>query len=69
MRNTLYAKLAAVLLALFGVVGAVYVSVTLFATRMYLDEVNQKLNRNRRLVYHRSGPVRRCNRDYEHHFR
>ena len=46
MRNTLYAKLAAVLLALFGVVGAVYVSVTLFATRMYLDEVNQKLNRN-----------------------
>jgi two-component system OmpR family sensor kinase len=46
MRRTLYAKLAAVLLALCVAVGAVYVSVTLFATRLYLDEVNQKLNRN-----------------------
>jgi two-component system, OmpR family, sensor kinase len=46
MRRTLYAKLAAVLLALCAAVGAVYVSVTLFATRLYLDEVNQKLNRN-----------------------
>jgi signal transduction histidine kinase len=46
MRRTLYAKLAAVLLALCVAVGAVYVLVTLFATRLYLDEVNQKLNRN-----------------------
>ena len=45
MRRSLYAKLAAVLLALCVAVGAVYVSVTLFATRLYLDEVNQKLNR------------------------
>jgi signal transduction histidine kinase len=45
MRRTLYAKLAAVLLALFVLVGAIYVGVTLFATRLYLDEVNQKLNR------------------------
>jgi len=45
MRRSLYAKLAAVLLALCVVVGAVYVGVTLFATRLYLDEVNQKLNR------------------------
>ena len=45
MRKSLYAKLAAVLLALCAAVGAVYVGVTLAATRMYLDEVNQKLNR------------------------
>jgi len=46
MRKSLYAKLAAVLLALCVAVGGVYVVVTLFATRLYLDEVNQKLNRN-----------------------
>jgi two-component system, OmpR family, sensor kinase len=46
MRRSLYAKLAAVLLALCVAVGGVYVVVTLFATRLYLDEVNQKLNRN-----------------------
>jgi signal transduction histidine kinase len=45
MRRSLYAKLAAVLLALCVAVGAVYVGVTLVATRLYLDEVNQKLNR------------------------
>jgi len=45
MRRSLYAKLAAVLLALCAAVGAVYVGVTLVATRLYLDEVNQKLNR------------------------
>ena len=45
MRRSLYAKLAAVLLALCVAVGAVYVVVTLIATRLYLDEVNQKLNR------------------------
>lgn len=45
MRRSLYAKLAAVLLALCAAVGATYVAVTLFATRLYLDEVNQKLNR------------------------
>lgn len=44
--KSLYAKLAAVLLALCAAVGAVYVAVTLVATRMYLDEVNQKLNRH-----------------------
>jgi len=45
MRKSLYAKLAAVLLAVCVAVGAVYVGVTLVATRLYLDEVNQKLNR------------------------
>jgi two-component system OmpR family sensor kinase len=45
MRKSLYARLAVVLLMLFCAVGAVYVAVTLYATGLYLDEVNQRVNR------------------------
>ncbi|MEW6324384.1 MAG: ATP-binding protein [Nitrospirota bacterium] len=45
MVKTLYAKLAAVFLGIFCLMGILYVLVTLFTTRMYLQEVNQKLNR------------------------
>ena len=43
--RTLYAKLAVVLLGLFCLIGVLYILLTLFTTRMYLQEVNQKLNR------------------------
>jgi len=43
--RTLYAKLAAVLLGLFCLIGLFYVLLTLFTTQMHLQEVNQKLNR------------------------
>jgi len=43
--KTLYAKLATVLLGLFFLIGILYVLSTFFTTRMYLQEVNQKLNR------------------------
>ncbi|MBI3610379.1 MAG: HAMP domain-containing protein [Nitrospirae bacterium] len=45
MLKTLYAKLAAVLLGLFCLIGVFYVLLTLFTTQMHLQEVNQKLNR------------------------
>jgi signal transduction histidine kinase len=45
MFKTLYAKLAAVLLGLFCLIGIFYVLLTLFTTQMHLHEVNQKLNR------------------------
>lgn len=45
MARSLYSKLALVLLALLGVVGILYTLLTIFTTRMYLQEVNQKLNR------------------------
>ena len=45
MFRTLYAKLAAVLLGLFCLIGLFYVLLTLFTTQMHLQEVNQKLNR------------------------
>jgi two-component system OmpR family sensor kinase len=44
MFRSLYSKLAAVLAALFCLVGLSFVVVTLFATEMYQQEVNQKLN-------------------------
>jgi two-component system OmpR family sensor kinase len=44
MFRTLYAKLAAVLLLLLGVMGGSYIALTLFTTKMYLQEVDQKLN-------------------------
>lgn len=46
MFKTLYAKLAAVFLAIFSLLGILYVFVAFFITRMYLQEVNQKLNRS-----------------------
>lgn len=45
MLRTLYGKFAAVLLILFCLIGVLYMLLTLFTTRMYLQEVNQKLNR------------------------
>lgn len=43
--NSLFAKLALVLMVLFCLVGALVVAITLFSTEMYQQEVNQKLNR------------------------
>lgn len=45
MFNTLYGKLAAVLFGLFCLIGAVAVLLTLYTTRLYFQEVSQKLNR------------------------
>lgn len=45
MFKTLSAKLSAVLLGLLGLVGLLYVALSLFSTQMYLQEVNQQLNR------------------------
>lgn len=42
--SSLYAKLAAVLLGLFLAVGTILVMVSVYATDMYEQEVNQKLN-------------------------
>ncbi|MBI5197792.1 MAG: HAMP domain-containing protein [Nitrospirae bacterium] len=44
MLKTLYGKLSAVLFGLFLVVGVLYILSTLFTTRLYLQEVNQRLN-------------------------
>jgi signal transduction histidine kinase len=46
MFKTLYAKLAAVLVLLLGVMAVLYIALTLYSTRMYLQEVGQKFNRN-----------------------
>jgi two-component system, OmpR family, sensor kinase len=45
MFKTLYYKLAIVLLGLFCLVGILYVLLTIYTTRMYFQEANQKLNR------------------------
>lgn len=45
MFKNLYARLAAVLLALFLAIGILDILLTLYTTRMYFQEVNQKLNR------------------------
>jgi len=45
MFNTLYAKLAALLFGLFCLIGAVVILLTLYTTRLYFQEVSQKLNR------------------------
>ncbi|MDH5669137.1 MAG: hypothetical protein OEY86_14110, partial [Nitrospira sp.] len=45
MFNTLYAKLAAVLFGLFCLIGAVAILLTLYTTRLYFQEVSQKLNK------------------------
>jgi two-component system, OmpR family, sensor kinase len=44
MLRTLYGKLAAVLLGLLCLIGILYILLTLFTTRMYVQEVSQKLN-------------------------
>lgn len=45
MLKTLYAKLSAVLLGLFALIGISYIVLSLYTTHLYLQEVNQKLNR------------------------
>ena len=45
MFKALYLKLAVVLLGLFCLIGVLYALLTLYTTRMYFQEVNQKLNR------------------------
>ncbi len=43
--NTLYARLAAVLVVLLGTLAVVYISLTLYTTRLYQEQVTQSLNR------------------------
>src|SRR5215510_9983553 len=45
MLTTLYGKLAAVLLGLLCLIGGLYIGLTLVTTRLYCQEVTQKLNR------------------------
>ena len=45
MFKNLYTRLAAVLLVLFLAIGVLYTLVTIYTTRLYFQEVNQKLNR------------------------
>lgn len=45
MLNTLYGKVAAVLFGLFCLIGTVAILLTLYTTRLYFQEVNQKLNK------------------------
>ena len=44
MFRSLYSKLAAVVLVLFSVVALLMVTLVIYATDMYRQEVNQKLN-------------------------
>ncbi len=44
MAKTLYGKLAAVLLVLFAAIGASYVFLTLYTTRLHIQEVTQRLH-------------------------
>ncbi len=43
--RSLYAKLAIVLLGLLAVVGVLFVTISVYSTAMYQQEINQKLNR------------------------
>jgi len=45
MFKNLYTRLAAVLLVLFLAIGVLYTVLTIYTTRLYFQEVNQKLNR------------------------
>jgi signal transduction histidine kinase len=54
---SLYTKLAAVLLALFLIVTGIYFSLTLYATRLTTEEVDQKLNRGLAATIARQKPV------------
>ena len=45
MFKNLYTRLAAVLLVLFLAIGVLYTFLTIYTTRIYFQEVNQKLNR------------------------
>jgi len=45
MFKNLYTRLAAVLMGVFFLIGVLYLLLTLYTTRLYFQEVNQKLNR------------------------
>ena len=45
MFKTLYAKLAVVFVALLALIGAVYIALTIYSTRLYLQELTQQFNR------------------------
>ena len=44
MPRTLYGKLVIALAALIGVVGVIYVALSVATTRLHFQEVNQRLN-------------------------
>jgi two-component system OmpR family sensor kinase len=60
--RTLYAKLALVLLALFCVMTAAYLGLTMMTARMYMDEATQRLNRTLAANLAREKPVVRDGR-------
>ena len=60
--RTLYAKLALVLLALFCVMTAAYLGLTMMTTRLYMDEATQRLNRTLAANLAREKPVVRDGR-------
>ena len=60
--RTLYAKLALVLLALFCVMTAAYLGLTMMTTRLYMDEATQRLNRSLAANLAREKPVVRDGR-------
>jgi signal transduction histidine kinase len=45
MLKTLYAKLAVVLVVLLTLIGTVYIALTMYSTRLYLQELTQQFNR------------------------
>ncbi|MCU1350670.1 MAG: two-component system sensor histidine kinase [Acidobacteria bacterium] len=60
--KTLYAKLALVLLALFCVMTAAYLGLTMMTARLYMDEATQRLNRTLAANLAREKPVVRDGR-------
>ena len=60
MFRSLYARLAVVLVALLCLLGGLYVALTLYSTRLYLQEVNQRLGQTlaRNLVKEKGLTVR-----------
>src|SRR4051794_1945447 len=57
MKSSLYTKLAVVLLALFLVVTGLFFVLTMYATRLSTEEVDQKLNRGLAATIARERPV------------
>jgi hypothetical protein len=55
--KTLYGKLSAVLLLLFCCIGILFVLLTLFTTRVHLQEMTQKLNRSLALHIASANPL------------
>jgi len=55
--KSLYAKLAVVLLVLFSIAAVAYLALTIYTTRLYMDEANQKLNRGLAATIAREKPV------------